>query len=122
MEKAKNFWGDGTLKVWRKNSPYIRVLLRQALVGIIEYDYNAGCCQAKRSWEINGFLVAWRGGKKVKEAGVWATVYINPCSSSFEDEEDREFLEREIDDFVALIRGSEEPVLLHSHKGKILFV
>ena len=120
MRKARNFWGE--FKVWRKNSPYIRVLLRQALVGVVQYDYNAGCYQSRRSWEVVGFLVAWRGGKKIKVAGAWATVYVNPCSSSFEDEEDREFLEREIDEFVDLIRESKEPVLLHSHKGKVLFV
>jgi len=121
MRKAKNFW-NGNFKVWRKNSPYIRVLLRQALAGIVEYDYNAGCCQAKRNWEVNGFLVAWCNGKKVKVAGAWATVYVNSCSSGFEDEENEEFLEAQIDEFVDLIRESKEPVLLHSHKGKILFV
>jgi len=98
------------------------VLLRQALTGIVEYDYNAGCCQTRRSYEITGFLVAWRGGKKVKVAGAWATYYINSCSSVFEDEENEEYLEAQIDEFVTLIRESEEPVLLHSHLGKVLFV
>jgi len=123
MKKARNFWGGEGLKVAKKATfAYAMVAIKQALKGIVEYDYNAGCCQATRTCEVSGFLVAWRGGKKVFTAAPWATTYVNSCSSVFQDEVDRELLDSQVEELFKLINESAEPVLLHSHRGKILFI
>jgi len=94
----------------------------KALNGIIEYIYNAGCCQAKRATKKEGFFVAYCNNKPIFIGEAVRIEYINGCSSAFQGVEEGVSADKQLDMLLEAVKKADGKVLLHSHLGKILLV
>jgi len=121
MRKSRNFYRK-KLNIMKKDSCYILAAIKQAARGVVVYDYNAGCCQAKRVDEIFGFVTVYKENKKIFDFNPTKIIYVNKCNDVFKDEFDEKLLDSQSLELYKIIKESKEPVLLCSHLGKILFV